>query len=198
MISIDNKNYVCSFVACLCAVIEEGLNTSVICGIETDTLFERINGETISNHSTPKQHAFSLKYLPVAIKNGKLGSPVILSLLDSFENILGSLQWYRRDEPQKPKFMRGHANAQIIGPRGIEKRSEIVVGVTLMSPWTQYPYHHHPPEELYVVLSDGDWIQEASNWFTPGVGGIVGNPSNMGHSMRSKSAPLLTIWCLWE
>ena len=52
--------------------------------------------------------------------------------------------------------------------------------------------------KVYVVLSDGDWIQEASNWFTPGVGGIVGNPSNMGHSMRSKSAPLLTIWCLWE
>ena len=90
MISIENKNYVCSFVACLCAVIEEGLNTSVICGIETDTLFERINGEPISNHSTPKQHAFSLKYLPVAIKNGKLGSPVILSLLDSFE-ISGAL-----------------------------------------------------------------------------------------------------------
>ena len=93
--------------------------------------------------------------------------------------------------------MRGHANAYVIGPKGLEKRGKAIVGASLVAPDLQYPDHHHPPEELYIALSDGEWRQNEEAWHTPGLGGLVHNPSNVTHSMRAKSEPLLAVWCLW-
>jgi quercetin dioxygenase-like cupin family protein len=66
-----------------------------------------------------------------------------------------------------------------------------------MAPGITYPDHRHPPEEVYIVLSEGDWRQESGPWHTPGIGGIVYNPHDIVHAMRSSSSsPLLGIWCL--
>ncbi len=66
-----------------------------------------------------------------------------------------------------------------------------------MAPEVTYPEHRHAPEELYVVLSPGQWQQSRGDWHEPGAGGIVHNPPNVLHAMRSGSTPLLATWCLW-
>ena len=65
-----------------------------------------------------------------------------------------------------------------------------------MAPGITYPDHRHPPEEVYIVLSNGQWRQGSGPWHAPGVGGIVYNPHDIVHAMRSGDSPLLAIWCL--
>ncbi len=107
--------------------------------------------------------------------------------------------WYRTVDvdPGSP-FATAHANATLIGKGGLEERDDVWVGISLMAPGIEYPEHHHPPEEVYFVLSPGHWQQASGLWFEPGIGGLVHNMPNILHAMRSGSAPLLATWCLWK
>ena len=93
--------------------------------------------------------------------------------------------------------MDGHANATIVDPEGLEIRRDAWISVSLMAPHMRYPDHRHPPEEIYVVLSDGQWRQASDPWHEPGIGGLVYNPPNVVHAMRSTERPLLALWFLW-
>jgi hypothetical protein len=66
-----------------------------------------------------------------------------------------------------------------------------------MAPYTCYPDHRHPPEEIYLVLSSGQWRQARDPWHEPGIGGLVYNPPGIVHAMRSTERPLLAFWFLW-
>jgi hypothetical protein len=109
-----------------------------------------------------------------------------------------NLNWYQRggSETATPAFRNGHANAYIIEPGRVESARDVTIGVSLMAPDLQYPDHRHPPAEVYYSLSPGSWRQGEGPWVTPGIGGLVHNPSNVVHSMRSSDTPLLAIWCL--
>ena len=106
------------------------------------------------------------------------------------------LPWYQRPVANNSGFMAGHCNAQIIGPQGLEVRQDLMVGVTLMQPNIVYPEHQHEPEELYLVLGKGRWRQGKGDWHTPSLGGLVYNPSNVMHSMKSLDQPFMALWCL--
>lgn len=110
------------------------------------------------------------------------------------------LSWRHKTGPlpgASASFADGHANAMIVGPGGLENRSDVWVGLSLLEPDVRYPDHTHPPEEIYLVLSDGEFRQGENDWFTPGVGGTFHNVPNIVHAMRSgPSAPLLAVWCL--
>ena len=108
------------------------------------------------------------------------------------------LAWSRRRTatPADEPFYSSHANAMIIGPGGIEERSDVQVGVSVMAPHVLYPDHDHPPQEAYVALSGGQWWNAAMDWTEPGPGGIVYNPPGIRHAMRSGAEPLLALWFL--
>src|SRR4051812_45136489 len=90
----------------------------------------------------------------------------------AFRAIEPSLAWHcRKGGGGNERFRSCHANATLVGPGGLEVREDLWIGATLMAPNTDYPVHHHPPEEIYLVLSEGDWWRESSGWFTPGRGG---------------------------
>ena len=126
-------------------------------------------------------------------------SPAIASLAEVFEALAPDLRWRRRPgaEAHGETFHAGHANADLVGPIGLEQRSDVLVGASLVAPGVRYIDHRHPPEELYIVMSEGEWYREDRGWHTPGSGGIVYNPSNAIHSMRAGSTPLLALWLLW-
>jgi quercetin dioxygenase-like cupin family protein len=138
-------------------------------------------------------------YLAAALAAARAAGGDVASLADAFATIEPSLTWRRRPgaEDAAPDFRDGHANAVIVGPGGLEPRDDAMVGVSLMAPAVQYPDHRHPPEEVYVVLSPGEWRQRNGPWHEPGPGGFVHNPPGIVHAMRSGKAPLLAIWCLW-
>jgi hypothetical protein len=119
-------------------------------------------------------------------------------LIEALAAIDPHLEWQSRSSGPgaSANFTASHANAMIAGPGGLEERDDLWLGVSLLAPHVRYPDHTHPPEETYLVLSEGDFMQGADNWMTPGIGGSLYNPPGILHAMRSGDAPLLAIWAL--
>ena len=134
--------------------------------------------------------------LPTLVDNSRALDASLQQLVSNVFELADFLPWYQRPVANNSDFMAGHCNAQIIGPQGLEVRHDIIVGVTLMRPNIVYPDHQHDPEELYLVLGNGRWRQDQGAWHTPGLGGLVYNPSNVMHGMKSLDHPLIALWCL--
>lgn len=112
--------------------------------------------------------------------------------------IASELRWTRRSsaDPSEPDFWNGHANAMIMGPGGLESRDDLWIGVTLMAPDITYVDHDHPPEEVYLSLSPGEWWNADMDWTDPGMTGLIYNPPGIRHAMRSGAKPFLALWFL--
>ncbi len=137
-------------------------------------------------------------FLDPAITNFEHRVPDLTPLADALRGLAPEVLWRQRPSDD-PVFMQGHASAAIVGPEAeaLEQRSDVRVGISLTAPGLTYPDHRHPPEEVYIVLSEGEWRQASGPWHAPGIGGIVYNPRDIVHAMRSsRSSPLLAIWCL--
>ncbi|EAR52066.1 putative transcriptional regulator protein [Oceanicola granulosus HTCC2516] len=129
---------------------------------------------------------------PGAVKDG------LAPLVSAFDGLEPSLTWRGRPggEGASEGFAEGHANCLAVGPGGRERRTDVWLGASLLAPGTRYPDHDHPPEETYLVLTEGDFWQAGGDWFTPGPGGSFYNPPGIRHAMRSGEAPLLAFWLL--
>jgi mannose-6-phosphate isomerase-like protein (cupin superfamily) len=118
-------------------------------------------------------------------------------LLEAFRTLEPQLTWTRRKgDLGDARFRACHANTLLVGPAGLEPREDVWIGASLMAPNTSYPVHHHPPEEVYLVLSEGAWWTEEAGWYEPGLGGTVYHRPNQHHAMRSGEKPLLALWAL--
>ena len=138
------------------------------------------------------------QYLPQALGTARRGPADLAAVADAFEALAPQLNWYQRKGSGSAGqiFADGHANASIVGTEGFERRTDVQVGVSLLAPNIQYVDHHHPPAEVYLVLSPGAWRQEQHPWHEPGLGGIVYNTPDIVHSMKSGNHPLFAVWCL--
>ncbi|WP_026186811.1 dimethylsulfoniopropionate lyase [Ensifer sp. BR816] len=120
-------------------------------------------------------------------------------LVERFKAIEPRLEWRRRTNYHSSasgNYLDGHANAMIIGPGGLEDRRDLWFGVTLMAPNVRYPDHDHAPEEVYLVLSEGEFRQGQGAWFSPGIGGSFYNEPGIRHAMRSVDTALFAFWVL--
>ena len=138
-------------------------------------------------------------HLPAALEAAAKAPPAVARHAAALDALTPQLIWRRRQNAEDdPHFSAGHANSTIVGPGGIEDRSDVWVGISLLAPGVVYPDHRHSPEEIYLVMSGGDWQQNEGRWHTPGQGGIVYNPPGIVHAMRARPwAPLVATWCLW-
>ena len=179
------------------------LEAAVTAGAQCDET--RVTGRTIfsalSRRAGPVSSA-SPQALPVcallpgAIELAK-ASPVA-ALAAALAAIAPRLVWSRRhnSDPRMVPFHHGHANARIVGPGGLELREDVWIGASLMAPNVLYVDHDHPPEEVYVALTPGEWWNAAMDWTAPGIGGTIYNPPGILHSMRSGEHPFLALWLL--
>jgi len=139
-------------------------------------------------------------HLATAADPGKFAQPALRRLATAFARIEPRLTWRRREvihASASANCAEGHANAMIAGPNGLEPRADAWLGVSLLAPHVRYPDHGHPPEETYLVLSEGEFSHGGSPWFSPGVGGSFYNEPHIVHAMRSLDRPLLAFWALW-
>jgi len=161
--------------------------------------FEALSRVAPESGETTASRLPACDHLEKALDPARAGPPSVARVAEAFAEIEARLPWKRRANAEMvgPHFADSHANAVIIGPGGLEPRGDVLLGASLMAPRLQYPDHHHPPEEIYLALSKGEWRQEEGPWHEPGLGGLVFNPSNVVHAMRSGDTPLLALWCLW-
>ena len=137
------------------------------------------------------------RYLPAALERAR-ATPEVAPLAEAFERLEPGLRWSRQpgSEAHGRTFHDGHANTVLVGPTGLERRSDVLVGASLVAPRVRYIDHRHPPEEIYLVMSGGEWYREDRGWHEPGIGGAVHNPPNAVHAMRAGPRPLLALWLL--
>ncbi len=157
----------------------------------------RVPSTVVSQHGPRRLPV--CRHLETALDQARLQPGTIGALADAFAAIEPRLDWKTRAgaEAQGEQFLTSHANATIVGSEGLEARQDVWIGVSLLAPHTRYPDHRHPPEEVYVVLSGGEWRQGSGEWHEPRIGGLVHNPRNIVHAMRSGEQPLLALWFLW-
>jgi quercetin dioxygenase-like cupin family protein len=139
-----------------------------------------------------------LGHLDAALAGLGGASLAIRRLGAAFAAIATVVPWTKRhhEGPDAERFAAGHGNAIIIGRGSAEAPQGVVLGASLMAPHIRYPDHSHPPDELYLVLSEGEWRQGEAEWVRPGIGGTVRNPPGVVHAMRAGATPLLAVWAL--
>ena len=138
-------------------------------------------------------------HLDAALGTARAASAPLARVAEAFAKLEPHLTWRRRmgGPTASENFDDGHGNVMIVGPGGFEERDDVWVGASLMAPQVRYPDHNHKPEEVYLVLSRGEFRQGEAPWFEPGIGGTLFNVPNITHAMRSGDAPLFAVWCLW-
>jgi hypothetical protein len=140
------------------------------------------------------------EHLDDALQRARGEDGPVAALAEALAEIAPRLMWGIRPNGANDDdtFKTHHANAVVIGEGGLEIRQDIRIGISLIAPETRYPDHRHLPEEIYTVLSPGEWKQDAEGEFrAPGVGGFVHNISKIIHGMRATDVPLLAVWSLW-
>ncbi|MCJ8340269.1 MAG: dimethylsulfoniopropionate lyase [Pseudomonadales bacterium] len=179
--------------------------------VMTEKALEPINAYQLTRHifstldntpgiistEQPRQVA-ACRHFDAAIDNIRNAVPSIYPFADALAALEPRLHWRHR-RPAKNLLGTEHENiasAILVGPDGLEQREDIQIGMTLMAPNMLFTEHRHPPQEVYAVLSKGQWRQNNQPWHEPMAGGFVYNPANIVHAFRSTDAPLLAIWCL--
>jgi hypothetical protein len=140
------------------------------------------------------------RYLGETLATARTASASLARVADAFAALEPSLAWRARPSGgpfASDNWPEGHANAMVVGPKGLEHREDVAIGASLLAPDVRYPDHNHEPEEVYLVLSPGRFQHGDSGWFEPGPGGTLYNRPNIKHAMASDEAPLLALWCLW-
>ena len=164
----------------------------------TKAIFAALRGPLVPR-DRPGARVAACVHLDEVTQQDRFEAGVLRDLLAAFRALEPHLAWYHRigNAPgANAAYAQGHANAMIIGPGGLVPHEAVWLGVSLLAPAVRYPDHTHPPEETYLVLSDGDFYQEGRGWFTPGAGGSFYNPPCILHAMRSGNAPLFAVWAL--
>ena len=180
--------------ATLSTRVEDGTPPGVAAARIFDALANSVGTIAPGKRAPPPAY----RHLPSALERAR-AAPETSSLAEAFGALEPELHWRRRpgSEAGGRSFHDGHANADIVGPMGLERRGDVLLGASLVAPGVRYVDHRHPPEEVYIVMSGGEWYREGRGWHTPGVGGIVYNPPGVVHAMRAGSEwPLLALWLL--
>jgi hypothetical protein len=140
-----------------------------------------------------------LSLLPQAVANLQPRRDSLSALGLAVADLAPDLPWTTRKSvgtTASAGFDRAHANAVLIGPNGLEPREDVWVGLSLMAQHTRYPDHDHGPEEVYLLLSDGAFLQGDADWLARSAGQTVYNTPWIRHAMRATDQPFLALWCL--
>lgn len=86
----------------------------------------------------------------------------------------------------------------IIGETGPFASDEMSVYLVYMPAGLTYPWHYHPAEELYFILSgEGVFRREGCDDRTVREGDVVIHESNQAHEMQTYDSPLLSV-AVWR
>ncbi|MET3717413.1 dimethylsulfonioproprionate lyase family protein [Pseudomonas sp. PvP001] len=137
-------------------------------------------------------------WLLQSLANAAASSLVDGALVERIGRLLPDAVWIKRHAApnEDADFVDRHRHALLIGKGSRIQCDSLTLGLMVMAPDVRYPFHHHPPREFYIVLSEGEWYQEGCGWFRPGPGGLVYNPQSILHAVQSGTGPFLALWGL--
>ena len=164
-----------------------------------DAVFAALRHGGTASDTAPILLPVARRYLPQLTDPVRFDDPLLRDVAGAFAALSPQLTWTLRGgdwDHANASFAQGHANVMIVGPGGLERRTDVWLGVSLLAPDVLYPEHTHPPEESYLALSPGGFRNAQCDWQEPGIGGTFYNPPGIVHLMRSGPEPFLAIWAL--
>lgn len=104
--------------------------------------------------------------------------------------IASDLDWYPTHSPTHPHSASanvevGHANATLYGPGGLVSSDRLRIGMSLLAPDVRHPDHSHAPAKMYLVVPEGEFRKDGSDWAAPGYRGLLYTEAGDVHAMRS-------------
>lgn len=111
-----------------------------------------------------------------------------------------ALEWRhgRGGQFESMNFARSHSHATIVGPGGLEDRSDTSIGATFMQPYTRFPDHILGASRAFMLLAPGEVYSESSGWLTLTAGHVFAMEVGQQFAMRCSSTPFLVLWCNLE
>ena len=94
-------------------------------------------------------------------------------------------------------FMDRFGNYNIIGEGGAFQSRQLWAWVVYMPPNLHYPWHHHPAEEIYLVLAgEAEFMKAGEPNMQLGPGDTSFHASNQPHAMETGDHPVmcLVVW----
>jgi mannose-6-phosphate isomerase-like protein (cupin superfamily) len=122
------------------------------------------------------------------------GNPLADAALEAFAYVNWT-EFYAEDDWSWP-FLPEFANGEGIGPDGVMRRSDLILGLFVLGPNTNYPIHAHPAEEFYLVVSGQAEFQVGVDapYKLRQPGELVLHRENEAHSIATSDKPLFAIF----
>jgi mannose-6-phosphate isomerase-like protein (cupin superfamily) len=138
-----------------------------------------------------------LRCLPLLEQHAAANTtPVVRNLIE----VAAACCWrqtYGRGEADAA-FLDSYGWTELVGLNGPVASRGFACGLLLLAAGTDYPSHHHEPEELYIPLSGTAlWQQGARQPVRRAPGSVIHHGPGEPHAMRTESQPLLALY-LWS
>ncbi|MBB3593836.1 hypothetical protein FHX08_004239 [Rhizobium sp. BK529] len=135
--------------------------------------------------------------LESTLKNAIATGKVCAEIAHCVRRLAHSLVWIRgRSGPfASLNFETAHAHSVIVGPGGLEDRTDIRIGLTYMEPYSRFPDHVQRFSRAFLLLSPCELSIAGESWFSSGTGGVFAAEAGQSFAMRCTATSLLTVWC---
>lgn len=137
-----------------------------------------------------------VRLLPHVLRAVSAKFPEIAEALNA---IGGKLEWLQSpsytDDILGQGFCDNYAWAELIGPTGVFRGNDFVLGFLLLGPDRHYIDHYHPAPELYVPLTPGSfWKKGDGDFVERRQGELIWHPPMVIHATKTFTAPLIAIY----
>ncbi|QLL61508.1 hypothetical protein FKV68_08635 [Sinorhizobium mexicanum] len=134
------------------------------------------------------------------LRDAALHSASHRRLSTGLQSLIGRLNWYRgRGGPfGSVKFEDNHIHALLAGPRALEHREDLRIGLTVLGPYTRFPDHNQFHSRVFLPLSDGEFRFGEGEWVRADIGDVMFNAAGYQCAIRCTRNPMLLLWCQLE
>lgn len=92
-------------------------------------------------------------------------------------------------------FERNHAHAILGTPEKRDEGERVLLGITIMAPYTRFPDHVQRLPRVMFPLSAGEYKSMSGEWRRSHIGSPIFCAAGREFAMRCASQPLLSLWC---
>jgi len=160
-------------------------------------IFDQLLAEVSAPIVAPSPKALPVcRFLDKAVRAGRLGEASHDELVAACGALALGLHWRNKYPPTTANaaLIDGFGFCDAIGPDGTQDSDAVTLGLVLLGPQVDYPFHRHPAVELYYVVSGvAQWAVDFGDLTPRRPGEFLIHRSGQPHAMRSGGEALLAI-----
>lgn len=92
-------------------------------------------------------------------------------------------------------FERNHAHAVLGKPHKKNEGDQVLLGITIMAPYTRFPNYVQRFPRVMFPLSPGEYRSISGEWKRSQIGSPIICAAGREFAMRCAAQPLLSLWC---